>query len=225
MIKKYLLPPLFFLIVLVLISGFTQAEQEVSGQLEQGYRILDLSQVASPVRFTVYRGDYIKLNLPQGAENPTLLIPKLGVQHPLVGDLDKSPYIKMKATGTFDFTVDALQGTITVIEYDRPQYKALTAAEAAQIIKNLNPVILDVRTQGEVARGKLPGSLHIPVQELQQRILELKDYQEENILIYCATGNRSTVAAKILVDNDFKRIYNMRRGIVDWVKTGLPVTR
>jgi len=223
--KNSYLFPFFFLVSLILISSAAQAEQEVSGQLKQGYRILDIAQAASPARFTVYRGDYIKFKLPQGSENPTLLIPELGIRQSLAGELDKSPYIKMKATGTFDFSVDTLHGTLTVVEYDRPQYKALTVEEAALIIKNLDPIILDVRTQWEVAGGKLPGSLHIPVQNLQQRIMELKGHQDDNILIYCATGNRSTVAAKILIDNGFKRIYNMQRGIAAWAGAGLPVTQ
>jgi len=223
--KKRLIFLLFFLVSLILTSNAAQAEQKVSGQLKQGYRILDITQAASPARFTVYRGDYIKFKLPQGGENPTLLIPKLAVRQSLAGELDKSPYIKMKATGTFEFSVDTLHGTLTVVEYDRPQYKALSVKEAALIIKNLDPIILDVRTQWEVAGGKLPGSLHIPVQNLQQRIMELKGHQDDNILIYCATGNRSTVAAKILIDNGFKRIYNMQRGIAAWAGAGLPVTQ
>jgi rhodanese-related sulfurtransferase len=45
------------------------------------------------------------------------------------------------------------------------------------------------------------------------------------VLIYCATGNRSTVAAKILIDNGFKRIFNLRRGISGWEQEKLPVVQ
>jgi rhodanese-related sulfurtransferase len=56
----------------------------------------------------------------------------------------------------------------------------------------------------------------IPVQELQTRLKELSAYKHTDILIYCATGNRSTVASKILIDHGFKRIINMRYGIAQW---------
>lgn len=45
------------------------------------------------------------------------------------------------------------------------------------------------------------------------------------ILVYCATGNRSTVAAKILIDNGFKRIFNLRQGISGWERDKHPVVQ
>ena len=77
----------------------------------------------------------------------------------------------------------------------------------------------------EYATGRLENSTLIPVQELQQRYTELARYKDENIFIYCATGNRSTVAAKILIDNGFTRIHNLRYGLFDWADNGYPVSR
>jgi rhodanese-related sulfurtransferase len=54
---------------------------------------------------------------------------------------------------------------------------------------------------------------------------ELAVYRDRDVVIYCATGNRSTVAAKILLDAGFERVYNIRYGIVDWWKNHLPVVR
>ena len=65
----------------------------------------------------------------------------------------------------------------------------------------------------------------IPVRNLQTRLRELAPYKNQDILIYCATGNRSTVASKILIDNGFKRIYNMRYGISLWGRENYPVVR
>jgi rhodanese-related sulfurtransferase len=65
----------------------------------------------------------------------------------------------------------------------------------------------------------------IPVQELQGRLKELTAYIDREILVYCATGNRSTVASKILIDHDFKQIANMRYGIYGWEKKNFPMTR
>jgi rhodanese-related sulfurtransferase len=65
----------------------------------------------------------------------------------------------------------------------------------------------------------------LPVQQLQGRLGDLAAYKDREILVYCATGNRSTVASKILIDNGFKQIVNMRHGIYDWAKKNFPVTR
>jgi len=80
-----------------------------------------------------------------------------------------------------------------------------------------------VRTPGEYSRGHLKDSVLIPVQQLQARWQEIAGYKNKDVLIYCATGNRSTVAAKILIDNGFKRIFNLRQGISGWEREKLPV--
>jgi len=86
-------------------------------------------------------------------------------------------------------------------------------------------LILDVRTPGEYGSGHLQNAVLIPVQELQGRLKELASYKDRQIFIYCATGNRSTVASKILIDHDFKQITNMRHGIYEWKKENYPVVR
>jgi rhodanese-related sulfurtransferase len=104
-------------------------------------------------------------------------------------------------------------------------YREVSANEAAQLINNEHPFILDVRTPGEYSSGHLQNAVLIPVQELQGRLKELAAYKDREILIYCASGYRSKVASKILIDNDFKQIANMRHGIYEWVKKNLPVVR
>ena len=200
-------------------------EPQISGALQNGYRVLTLPQSARDVTFTVYRGDYIKFDLTGSSEPGVLEIPALTIKEPLQPDLANAPYFKMKEVGVYPFTLGSTGGSIEVIEYDRPQYQTLTAAEAALLIDNISPFILDVRTPMEYATGRLENSTLIPVQELQQRYTELAPYKDENIFIYCATGNRSTVAAKILIDNGFTRIHNLRYGLFDWVNNGDPVSR
>ena len=58
-----------------------------------------------------------------------------------------------------------------------------------------------------------------------RRIGELAPYRNKDILVYCATGNRSTVASKILIDQGFTHIANLRHGIADWYQRKYPLTR
>jgi rhodanese-related sulfurtransferase len=131
----------------------------------------------------------------------------------------------MKKPGTFAFSLADLTGNLTVINYRQTSYREVTSIEAAKLIEHEQPLILDVRTPGEYNRGHLKNSVLIPVQELQNRYQEIGTNKDREILIYCATGNRSTVAAKILIDNGFKHIVNMRGGIYDWSKKNYPVVR
>jgi len=76
-------------------------------------------------------------------------------------------------------------------------------------------ILLDVRTPKERKETSIKGSLHIPLQELSKRIDELKRHQDKEIVCYCATGNRSVVAANRLKKEGFK-VANMKGGITEW---------
>lgn len=208
------------------VSATTQNSSKISGTILQGYRVLTVSSTSSKADFTVYRGDYLKFSFDDNLTPPTLSIPSLSISKNLVGDLQAAPYFKMKKTGQYPYSLGQVTGLITVIEYAKPQYRTVTSGEAADLIASASPpVILDVRTKREYSGGHLKNSIHIPVQEIQRRYGELSAYKNADILIYCATGNRSTVAAKILIDNGFTQIYNMREGVHVWAKNGYPLVR
>ena len=195
----------------------------VSGRLAGGLRILPVPPDGQNMQFTVYRGDYIKFDLAESAAPSELSIPQINIRRIVPADLARAPYFKMKQTGTFAFTLGTRPGQITVINYRQSQYTEVSAAEASQIIADRAPLILDVRTPGEYNRGRLEKAALIPVQVLEQNLDKLAAYKDREILVYCATGNRSTVASKILIDNGFERILNLRRGIVDWHKRNYPI--
>jgi rhodanese-related sulfurtransferase len=214
-----------FLLAALTAASPAATAAEVSGRLEAGLRILPIDGQASVQNFTVYRGDYIKFDFPV-AWPPTLLeIPALDIRQRLSPDLNQAPYFKMKTSGRFAFSLGRLQGEIAVVDFQPAHYQELTAAEAFALITTNDPLRLDVRTPKEYAAGHLEGARLLPVQALQARIAELDGYREREILIYCATGNRSTVAAKILIDSGFTRIYNLRHGIAEWERSGYPVVR
>lgn len=57
--------------------------------------------------------------------------------------------------------------------------------------------IVDVRTPGEFMGGNVMGSINIPLQEVQQRLDEIKALNQP-IILCCASGNRSGQAAMFL---------------------------
>merc|ERR1711972_104481 len=57
-------------------------------------------------------------------------------------------------------------------------------------------VLLDVRTSQEFESGFIPGSVNIPVQELEERLGELP--KKKPVAVFCAAGVRSTTAESIL---------------------------
>lgn len=202
---------------------------EISGKVQGGYRSLSLAPFGEPLDLTVYRGDYIKLFLDdQGAEKTDYAfdIPDLGISTTVNDTSEEQPYFKMKASGAYPFTIGERSGVMNVIELEQAYYTELNSNETWQLLNSDEPpLLLDVRTMGEFYRGYLEGASIIPLQEIQMRAGELEKHKNHPIIIYCATGNRSTTASKILLDRGFKNIMNVRQGIVGWVRDGYPVTR
>ena len=68
-----------------------------------------------------------------------------------------------------------------------------------ELIKTGNATIVDVRTPGEFMGGRVAGSINIPLQEIPQRLEELKGMK--NIILCCASGARSSQASMYLEQN------------------------
>jgi rhodanese-related sulfurtransferase len=194
-----------------------------SGEIVGGYRVLQVPAGADSLKLTVFRGDYIKFKPADPASETVLSIPDLSIEQRLSGSLDAAPYFKMEKTGVFPFVLGTVRGSIAVVDYQQANYREVTSKEAAELMRHSAPLVLDVRTPGEYRRGHLKDSVLIPLQKLQARWPEILGHRDKDILIYCATGNRSTVAAKILIDNGFQRIFNLRQGISGWEREKLPV--
>lgn len=67
--------------------------------------------------------------------------------------------------------------------------------------------IIDVRTPGEFSMGKVEGSVNIPLNEVPDRIEEFKNI-EGDIILCCASGNRSGQATMFLQQNGMTNVYN-----------------
>ena len=95
--------------------------------------------------------------------------------------------------------------------------KNINAEEAYNLIKeNRDVVILDVRSKEEYDNGHIPGAKLVPVQVLSTKLTELSEYKDKPVLVYCASGGRSPRAVDSLVNNDFKDIYHLVRGLSSW---------
>jgi rhodanese-related sulfurtransferase len=201
----------------------TATNAAVSGRIEDGLRVLTLDP-AAPGDFTIYRGDYVRLETP-GDAPVTIVIPDLGVEKTYpVAEGDK-PYFKVPDTGSFAYTAGDGGGTITAREYAASGYQEVSAQEAATMIHNIAPFILDVRTEGEFATGHLQGATLVPVQVLQQQVGTLAAAKDQPVFVYCRSGNRSTVAARILMNAGYEQVINLRHGIREWQQQELPLVR
>ncbi len=68
-------------------------------------------------------------------------------------------------------------------------------------------LLLDVRTEGEFRGGAIPGAKNIPVQSLASRLGELD--RARPVIVYCASGMRSSSAASLLKKNGFGEVHDL----------------
>ncbi|MCS7058090.1 MAG: rhodanese-like domain-containing protein [Meiothermus sp.] len=106
-----------------------------------------------------------------------------------------------------------------------PASYLLYAAEAKDYVEVFEPFILDVRTNEERARGFIPGSVHIHISQLPDRLAALPKDKSKPILVYCGTGHVSAVAAAYLRALGYTEVKNLNGGFRAWLELGLPVER
>lgn len=78
--------------------------------------------------------------------------------------------------------------------------------------------LVDVRERSEVAAGAIPGSVSIPLPELQKRLSEIDP--DTTVLVHCKGGYRSSIAASILEAAGFPKLGNLSGGYDAWKLTG-----
>ena len=85
-------------------------------------------------------------------------------------------------------------------------------------------VVVDVRESDEVAQGKIPGAVHVPRGHLESRIEGAAPDRGQRVILYCASGNRSALAAKTLKEDlGYEKVESMTGGYTLWKDRGYEV--
>lgn len=80
-----------------------------------------------------------------------------------------------------------------------------------------NAVILDVRTEAEVAEKKIPNSINIDIYKGQGFVYQVEELDKsKNYYVYCRSGARSAQACNIMNQLGFDKTYNLLGGILEW---------
>ena len=84
-------------------------------------------------------------------------------------------------------------------------------------------LLVDVRTPREIAKKAfdIPDVMEIPLGSFEQRMQEIP--AKRKVILACRRGNRSLFAARHLMNNGHRRVFNLEHGIIHWERDGLPV--
>ena len=95
------------------------------------------------------------------------------------------------------------------------QASRLTASDLREALGRAHPpTVLDVRNAGERAAGAIDGSQHIPLAELPGRLPEVP--ASTPIVVYCAAGSRSSIAASLLRRSGHTDVSDLIGGEAAW---------
>jgi glyoxylase-like metal-dependent hydrolase (beta-lactamase superfamily II)/rhodanese-related sulfurtransferase len=125
----------------------------------------------------------------------------------------------------FDNVHGFLEGGMNALA-DRPELvettTRVTAPALAELLAEPNPPrILDVRTPNEYGAGHLAGSIHIPLNHLEERLGELPT--DRTLAVHCQGGYRSSIAASLLKRRGITELLDLVGGFKAWEASQLPV--
>ena len=84
-------------------------------------------------------------------------------------------------------------------------------------------VLVDVRSPSEWQSGHATQAVHMALNEIMQRMHELP--KDKPLVVICASGNRSAMAATRLAKSGFNHVYNFSGGMAAWQAAGLPIKK
>ena len=98
----------------------------------------------------------------------------------------------------------------------QPSYQQISQQEAKEMMDSQEVILLDVREQEEYDQGHIPGAVLLPVGTISEETAgAVIPDQEDTVLVYCRSGNRSKTAAAALAQLGYTNVYEFG-GINTW---------
>ena len=109
-----------------------------------------------------------------------------------------------------------------ILDEARSQIKSVDIDEARRMMEKPGTVLIDVREPDEWRQGHIPQAVGISRGFLELRIEEKVPDHKTPIIVQCASGTRSLLAARTLRELGYENIYNLTGGFNSWKDRGLP---
>jgi sulfur-carrier protein adenylyltransferase/sulfurtransferase len=104
-----------------------------------------------------------------------------------------------------------------LIEQIKKQVEEVQPSETSEELAAGDVALVDVREQHEFEERHIPGAIHVPRGHLESRIEQFVPDKDRRVVLYCASGNRSALAAKTLHDElGYTNVASMAGGITLW---------
>jgi glyoxylase-like metal-dependent hydrolase (beta-lactamase superfamily II)/rhodanese-related sulfurtransferase len=140
--------------------------------------------------------------------------------------LEKQAALRLGRIG-FDHVIGYLEGGMAGAA-DRPDVVVETVRvsperAAEQLASSRAPTLIDIRAASERAAKSIENSVHIPLQRLVEDTRSLP--KDTPLLVHCAGGYRSSIAASLLQREGFTNVMELAGGLAAWESSGNPLTK
>jgi rhodanese-related sulfurtransferase len=127
----------------------------------------------------------------------------------------------------FIFNLLSVLALATVVSCQGQTGVQVLSVDAFEQKLNATPekIILDVRTDEEYAQGKMKNATQIDYYQRNFKTEVAKLDKTKPVFVYCASGVRSNSAAKILKQQGFTEVYDLKGGLNAWARSGKPVVK
>jgi sulfur-carrier protein adenylyltransferase/sulfurtransferase len=110
----------------------------------------------------------------------------------------------------------------SLLDEARASIKQVGAEEARDLMKNSGAVVVDVRESDEWRQGHIPEAIFIPRGFLELRVEDKVPDRKAPVILQCASGTRSLLAARTLREMGYEKLYSLNGGFNAWKDKGLP---
>lgn len=118
-----------------------------------------------------------------------------------------------------------LFGLMACSSKPKDKFVNLSTDDFEKLIENDNVQRLDVRTVAEYSEGHIPGSINLNV--LDDQFSAMTDSvldKSQPVAVYCRSGKRSRNAARLLTKKGYT-VYNLDKGILNWIELGKDIEK
>ncbi len=105
-----------------------------------------------------------------------------------------------------------------------PKVPAISVKELKKIIEEKKDIfLLDVRTPGEYAGGRIANATNLSVERVESGVESIIPDKNKTVYVYCLSGSRSAMAVGVMIKKGYSNVFNVDNGMIAWRGSGYPV--
>ena len=101
----------------------------------------------------------------------------------------------------------------------------MSPTQAVQCMNREKGVVIDVCGDDEFAAGHISGAVHVPLEQLENRLVAVAKNKSQPLIMVCASGARSKRAQAVAQKLGYEKVHSLQGGLKAWKEANLPITK